>query len=127
MIDKNHDDKVGYCNPPKQHRFKPGQSGNPKGRPKKRKNLPAHVNHLLRKKMRITEQGETRSATGHEAVALILMTKALKGEQWAVKMVMDLERQHIDPDEFADSVDVESIVMDYLSKESDSKGADNEE
>jgi Family of unknown function (DUF5681) len=27
---------VGYCRPPKQHRFKKGQSGNPKGRPKRR-------------------------------------------------------------------------------------------
>src|SRR5581483_2766479 len=25
---------VGYGRPPKQHQFKPGQSGNPKGRPK---------------------------------------------------------------------------------------------
>lgn len=27
--------KVGYRNPPKETRFKPGQSGNPKGRPKR--------------------------------------------------------------------------------------------
>ena len=27
-------DAVGYGRPPKQHQFKPGQSGNPKGRPK---------------------------------------------------------------------------------------------
>lgn len=32
---KKQSSKVGYCNPPKEHQFKPGQSGNPKGRPKK--------------------------------------------------------------------------------------------
>ena len=30
------DDRVGYGNPPKHTRFQAGQSGNPKGRPKKR-------------------------------------------------------------------------------------------
>ena len=33
------DEKVGYRRPPKKSRFKPGQSGNPKGRPKGTKNL----------------------------------------------------------------------------------------
>ncbi|QNP45634.1 hypothetical protein H9L14_14080 [Sphingomonas sediminicola] len=28
--------KVGYCRPPPEHRFKKGQSGNPKGRKRKR-------------------------------------------------------------------------------------------
>ena len=29
------DEKTGYCKPPKKHRFKKGQSGNPDGRPRK--------------------------------------------------------------------------------------------
>ncbi len=31
--------EVGPGNPPKEHRFKPGESGNPKGSPKRRTNL----------------------------------------------------------------------------------------
>src|SRR6185312_13136795 len=33
----NHNEEVGFGRPPKQHQFKPGQSGNPKGRPPKPK------------------------------------------------------------------------------------------
>lgn len=32
MTDKQ--DKIGYMNPPKHSRFRPGQSGNPRGRKK---------------------------------------------------------------------------------------------
>ena len=28
------ENRVGYCRPPRKNRFQPGQSGNPKGRPR---------------------------------------------------------------------------------------------
>ena len=34
-MEKDDEEVVGYCKPPKKHRWKPGQSGNPRGRPKK--------------------------------------------------------------------------------------------
>lgn len=34
---KDDEEKVRYCLPPKQHRFRKGSSGNPKGRPRKPK------------------------------------------------------------------------------------------
>lgn len=38
--------KIGYCQPPAKYRFKPGQSGNPNGRPKGSKNLSSIVREL---------------------------------------------------------------------------------
>lgn len=37
MKDDTEDDNVGYCRPPKRHRFKKGKSGNKNGRPPKQK------------------------------------------------------------------------------------------
>lgn len=39
--------KVGYCNPPIHTRFKPGQSGNPSGRPKGSKNFSTQMMEFL--------------------------------------------------------------------------------
>ena len=33
--------KIGYGRPPKEHQFKKGQSGNPRGRPRRRRTAPA--------------------------------------------------------------------------------------
>ena len=37
-MEKDDEESVGYCRPPRKHRWKPGQSGNPNGRPRR----PAH-------------------------------------------------------------------------------------
>lgn len=34
-MEKDDDEAVGYCKPPRKHRWKPNQSGNPNGRPRK--------------------------------------------------------------------------------------------
>ena len=34
-MEKDDEEVVGYCKPPRKHRWKPGQSGNPNGRPRK--------------------------------------------------------------------------------------------
>jgi len=43
--------KLGYCNPPEHGRFKKGQSGNPKGRPKGTLNLATVLERTLREKV----------------------------------------------------------------------------
>ncbi|UCD51940.1 MAG: hypothetical protein JSW27_04740, partial [Phycisphaerales bacterium] len=38
-VEQGERDKVGPGNPPKEYQFKPGESGNPKGPPRRRTNL----------------------------------------------------------------------------------------
>ncbi len=47
------DNEVGYGNPPKEHQFKPGQSGNLKGRPKSRKSGLTDISGLLNEPVKV--------------------------------------------------------------------------
>ena len=51
---------VGYGRPPLHSRFKPGRSGNPKGRAKQSRNLRTIVQQVLREDMPIREGGRLR-------------------------------------------------------------------
>src|SRR5271155_1806032 len=55
------DDHIArYQRPPRKGQFKPGQSGNPRGRPKGSKNIRTYVTEHLNKKIPIIERGKTR-------------------------------------------------------------------
>src|SRR6266478_251195 len=55
--------KVGYCNPPQHARFKTGQSGNPRGRPKGTLNMATVLERTLRENVVITEGGRRKTIT----------------------------------------------------------------
>jgi Family of unknown function (DUF5681) len=59
----NEDLPVGYKNPPKASRFKPGVSGNTRGRPKKNKSLAAELNDALCETVRVQIDGRQVEAT----------------------------------------------------------------
>jgi Family of unknown function (DUF5681) len=71
--------EVGYGRPPRAHRFKPGQSGNPRGRPKGAKNEPTILNNLLHRRIEVREGGRARKVTVFEAILLRFTEDALKG------------------------------------------------
>jgi Family of unknown function (DUF5681) len=63
--------KTGYGRPPIEHRFKPGQSGNPRGRPKGKKNEATILHELLNRK--ITVRGHTDEFPAHPTVKPVAM------------------------------------------------------
>ena len=65
---------VGYRRPPLHSRFKPGISGNPRGRPKGSKNLDSLCHSLLSRKVTIHEAGARRKVTAVEAILLATIT-----------------------------------------------------
>jgi hypothetical protein len=70
---------VGYGNPPRAHRFRPGQSGNPRGRPKNTKNETTILRELLNRKIEVRDGGRPRKITVLEAILLRFTEDALKG------------------------------------------------
>lgn len=72
--------EVGYGKPPKATRFKKGQSGNTKGRPKGSRNFANDLDEVLNAKMKIYDNGKLRIISIQLAALMRLREKALKGD-----------------------------------------------
>ena len=91
------DYEVGYGKPPKKNQFKKGQSGNPKGRPKKSRNRSALMEEELNQQIKVKEGNKTITMSKSEAVVKQLINKGIKGDLRAVKIVLD-HLQDIEPE-----------------------------
>lgn len=81
---------VGYGRPPQASRFKPGQSGNPRGRPKGAKGVGAVLRTRLLAKVTITENGRRRQITVLEALIAKLIKGAFDGDSRSVDKLTKL-------------------------------------
>jgi hypothetical protein len=71
---------VGYGRPPEEHRFKPGKSGNRKGRPKGAKNTATLLRELLDRKIEVRSGNTVRKMSVREAMLTRFAEAALKGD-----------------------------------------------
>ena len=134
MGSKDYD--VGYGKPPTHAQFKPGQSGNAKGRPKGTKNLATDLQEELEEKIIITEAGVELKTSKQRALLKILMAKALKGNVHAAESVIKLivglihmpdsdDEEDLNEDDLAV---IETFKQQLLSEaNSTSKGDSNDE
>lgn len=123
------DENVGYRKPPKRTQFKPGKSGNPKGRAKGQRNNKTTIESLMSKRVPIREDGEVRHVTRQEALFLSLYTNAAKGNAKAatdlLKMCASFNDGSLDsaPDPTLSQTDLKVIThfLDYFRSQDDEK------
>src|SRR4051812_8831369 len=77
-------DKVGYKRPPREHRFKKGQSGNPRGRPKRARTMAAAAEKILAQTVTMRHDGRVKrmplaEALWNAVVQKVLSSPDLKG------------------------------------------------
>lgn len=83
-------ERVGYRRPPVGTRFRPGQSGNPRGRPKGARNLSTVVAAALSERVAVNENGRRRRITKLEAAVKQLVNRAASGEARATQLLLAL-------------------------------------
>lgn len=81
---------VGKGRPPLESRFKPGKSGNPKGRPKGSKNAQSLAKAELGRKVIVTMNGKKRTMTVAEIASRRLGDKAMTGDAKAFSFLITI-------------------------------------
>ena len=85
--------KVGYGRPPVHSRFKPGQSGNPRGRKKGTLNFATDLKRTLERQITLTDPGKKpRKVSTQQAALLRLCEKALKGDPRSLDRLLEFAR-----------------------------------
>ena len=81
---------VGYKRPPKHTRFKPGQSGNKKGRPKTETNLTAILEKVIAERMPVRLEGILKHVPAMEVIVRQAVIGASRGDYNSIKFLMTL-------------------------------------
>jgi hypothetical protein len=82
--------RAGYGNPPLETRFRPGRSGNPRGRPRGAKGHTQIVRKIANEMHSVDEDGKHRSRSTLELVLLQLRNLAAQGSVQAFRAYNDL-------------------------------------
>jgi hypothetical protein len=84
------DYRGGYRHPPLGTRFRPGTSGNPRGRPKGARKLATVLAAALAERVVVAENGGRKRITKLEAAVKQLVNRAASGEARSMRLLLAL-------------------------------------
>ena len=119
--------EVGYRKPPRHTRFKPNQSGNPKGRSLKSRNLKTDLVNELGGSIRVREGDREFKISKQEAFLKSLVGRSLQGDARASGLVVSLMARLLDlassaPDDTANAEE-QAIIDAYIARRLQSENA----
>src|ERR1700730_13957132 len=81
-------EKVGYGRPPRGTRWRKGQSGNPRKKPKLTETVIELIDRLLLQELALTLNGEVKTVTALEAIISQLQLREMAGSARASKILL---------------------------------------
>ena len=113
------DYEVGYGKPPKSGQFKPGVSGNSKGRPKLIKDFNSDILEEMREIITITEGQSTKKMTKQRALIKRITANALNGNIASIKLLTSMLKALPNDNAMDDDVLTDEdakILEDYINR-----------
>jgi len=114
---------VGYGQPPRKSRFRPGVSGNPKGRPKRKPSaLAGIIRDVLSAPVEFRERGRLKAGTRHELSLKVLVERAIKGELGAAEFILKVRAHGLRYGEIGvDTLQISDWLPDYPGQTANQK------
>jgi len=106
------DYEIGYGKPPKHTQFKKGQSGNPLGRPKKKRAVPDLIEKVLSEEVMVS--GKKRSK--RELFVIALVNDAIKGNATARRLLLSYLGEEEILEEFSPELDDQIALLKFNNK-----------
>lgn len=106
----------GPDRPARDTRFKPGQSGNPNGRPRKERRLHTIIEAELDAEMQVTESGQAVRLSKREVLAKTLVNNAIKGDHKALAALLKVLPPAREDDHQDHAAVPLQTVLDFLAR-----------